>query len=54
MAECAVCKNKLGNFPETIVLCAHKGGPVHLGCCIDNCSWNKQPCQHAEGVYERL
>lgn len=52
--KCSICSGKLGGFPETLVFCGHKGGAVHLGCCISDCSWNKQPCEHSIGIYERL
>ena len=52
--RCRICDNEFGSYPETLILCSHKGGFVHLGCCMDLCSWNRQPCRHAKGTYDRL
>ncbi|MEM4267799.1 MAG: hypothetical protein QXK37_03115 [Candidatus Woesearchaeota archaeon] len=52
--QCGICKNNFGHYPESVVLCRHHKTAVHLGCCIDNCSWTKEPCSHCVGIYERL
>ncbi|MBU1019876.1 MAG: hypothetical protein KJ847_01570 [Firmicutes bacterium] len=52
--HCKICNNKFGEGSDSIVLCHHKDGPVHLGCCIELCSWDKKPCENAIGVYEKL
>ncbi|MEA2036734.1 MAG: hypothetical protein U9O94_04460 [Nanoarchaeota archaeon] len=52
--QCNICGGEFKGSPDSILLCGEKKGMVHLGCCIDNCSWDKQPCQHAQGVYEKL
>jgi hypothetical protein len=52
--NCRICKNGFGSYPETLLLCKHKEGFVHLGCCLDLCSWKRQPCDHAIATYDRL
>ena len=51
---CRLCSGHFDNSPDSIVLCNFKNGPVHLGCCINNCSWDNKPCHHALAVYEKL
>jgi len=51
---CKICNGEFKNSPDSILLCEHKQGAVHLGCCLNNCSWNKQPCQHSIGTYEKI
>jgi len=52
--QCKVCKGQFSNSPDSVVLCKHNEGLVHLGCCINGCSWDKKPCENAVGVYEKL
>jgi len=51
---CKLCGGKFNNSPDSVVICGHHKGVVHLGCCIDNCSWDKKPCIHCHGVYDKL
>ena len=53
MVECKICSGQFDKSPDSIVLCKHKIGAVHLGCCVDNCSWDKQICEHAVGKYDK-
>ncbi|MFH1511686.1 MAG: hypothetical protein ABIF10_08405 [Candidatus Woesearchaeota archaeon] len=52
--ECKLCSNNFHESSDSLVLCEHKVGFVHLGCCIDGCSWNKQPCKHSLAVYDKI
>lgn len=52
--NCRICSNEMHNSPDPLILCSHKGGNVHLGCCINLCSQDKKPCCHALSVYEKL
>jgi len=52
--ECKVCSGEFGSSPDSIVVCGHKEGNVHLGCCMNNCSIDKKPCEHAIGIYEKI
>jgi hypothetical protein len=54
MVKCNVCNGEFKESPDSIVMCSHKGGPVHLGCCVNNCSGNKQPCMHSQGLYDKV
>lgn len=54
MTNCKICTNNFQQSPDSLVLCQHKEGFVHLGCCIDNCSWDKKPCTHSVAVYDKL
>lgn len=51
---CSICTSEFKESPDAVVICEHKQGAVHLGCCIDLCSMDKKPCGHAHGVYEKL
>ena len=53
MVECKICNGQFDTSPDSIVLCKHKGGAVHLGCCVNNCSEDNQPCEHTAGVYDK-
>ncbi|HII29510.1 TPA: hypothetical protein HA317_00405 [Candidatus Woesearchaeota archaeon] len=53
MDFCKVCGAEF-DVPDDIVLCSHHDGFVHLGCCINNCSWDKRPCQHAKAVLHKM
>ncbi|MBU0980380.1 MAG: hypothetical protein KJ709_06225 [Nanoarchaeota archaeon] len=54
MVKCKLCNNQFHNSPDSLVVCNHHGGPVHLGCCRDNCSEHNAPCEHAQGIYDRF
>ncbi|MBW2980128.1 hypothetical protein KY360_01780 [Candidatus Woesearchaeota archaeon] len=51
--KCGICKGDFKTSPDKIVLCDHKSGAVHLGCCANNCSQDSTPCKHAVGVYSK-
>jgi len=53
MVNCKICTGQFNTSPDSVVLCSHKEGTVHLGCCINNCSWDKQICEHAIGKYDK-
>lgn len=53
MVHCKICGNDFKKS-DSLVICEHKGGIVHLGCCLDNCSWNKEPCKHSHGLFEKI
>ncbi|MBN1156786.1 hypothetical protein JXA85_04160 [Candidatus Woesearchaeota archaeon] len=52
--RCKMCTGNFHQSPDSLVLCRHHGGFVHLGCCINVCSWNKQPCEHCMSTFEKL
>ncbi len=51
---CNICDDEFQNSPDSIVLCKFKEGVVHLGCCINNCSMDNKPCEHALAIYDKL
>ena len=53
MVDCGICKGNFRDSPDSVVVCDYRG-VVHLGCCIDHCSWDKKPCAHCQGVYDKL
>jgi len=50
---CKIC-GKDFKESDSLIICAHKEGPIHLGCCVDGCSWDNQPCQHSHGMFEKI
>ena len=52
--KCKICKGDFKTSLDLIILCEYKGGAVHLGCCINNCSQNKAPCKHSLGMYDKI
>jgi hypothetical protein len=53
MVTCHVCTGHFKESKDSVVLCNHHKGPVHLGCCTDNCSGDGEPCGHSHGVYHK-
>jgi len=51
--ECKICTGDFETSPDNVVLCEHKRGLVHLGCCVYNCSLDKNPCKHAKAKYKK-
>jgi len=51
--HCKIC-GKDFKESDSLIICEHKGGIVHLGCCIDNCSWDNEPCKHSHGLFEKI
>ena len=51
---CKVCSGKFRDSPDSLILCAHHDGLVHLGCCINRCSGHKSPCDHCASIYDKL
>jgi len=54
MTQCKICNVDFTDQTTSIVMCKHKGGDVHFGCCIDLCSWDKKPCSNAVGVFGKI
>jgi hypothetical protein len=54
MITCNICNMPFETSPDSIVLCKHKNGAVHLGCCLDRCSQNRAICIHSMAVYQKL
>jgi hypothetical protein len=52
--SCRICSGNFDLSPDSIILCKYKEGIVHLGCCVNNCSWNKQPCDNSLGCYDKI
>lgn len=53
MVKCKICSGQFDTSPDSIILCKYKEGVVHLGCCINNCSMNREICEHALGKYDK-
>lgn len=53
MEICKICSGDFENSPDQIILCEYKAGFVHLGCCINNCSMDKNPCIHCKSKYTK-
>ncbi|MFH1126775.1 MAG: hypothetical protein ABIG84_05450 [archaeon] len=51
--DCKICNDKLHQGSKNLVLCEHKQGFVHLGCCSNNCSQHGAPCSHAIADYRK-
>jgi len=54
MHSCKLCNVDFEHAPEDLILCKHKQGFVHLGCCITDCSWHGKPCENSLGFYNKL
>ncbi|MBN2518485.1 MAG: hypothetical protein JXB14_06555 [Candidatus Altiarchaeota archaeon] len=52
--KCRICKEDIRESPDLINLCRYKGGPTHLGCCTNSCSWDQAPCRHSSGVFQKV
>ena len=54
VVQCRICCGEFKNSPDSVLICNFREGVVHLGCCIDKCSWSKEPCLHCQAVYQKL
>ncbi len=54
VVNCKICSGDFGSSPDSVVLCEHKEGAVHMGCCVHNCSSDMKPCQHCMGIYNKI
>ncbi|MBU1199083.1 MAG: hypothetical protein KKF46_01010 [Nanoarchaeota archaeon] len=54
MTNCRVCGQDFNDENSSLVICRHHEGNVHLGCCLDTCSWSKEPCHHCVGVFGKI
>ena len=54
MSQCGICQNHHDENTKTVVVCGHHKSTVHLGCCVDRCSFDKRPCQHAIGIFDKI
>jgi hypothetical protein len=54
MDNCKICSNNFYASPDKLVVCDHKGGMVHLGCCTDLCSMDRKPCVHGKAIYAKV
>lgn len=52
--ECKLCSGNFPDSPDEIVMCDHKEGFVHLGCCVSSCSIDGKPCEHSKATYSKL
>ncbi|MBR9705799.1 hypothetical protein GOV14_02070 [Candidatus Pacearchaeota archaeon] len=52
--SCNICSGEFQSSPDSVVLCGFKDGLVHLGCCINDCSGDNKPCEHAIAMYDKL
>ena len=53
VVQCKVCTGDFDSSPDSIVLCRHKEGAVHFGCCVHDCSNDNRPCEHCAGTYDK-
>lgn len=51
--KCRICNALFEDSMDSLVVCNHLEGPVHLGCCSDLCSMHGGPCEHSQGVYNK-
>ncbi len=51
MEICNICNGSFSGSPDELVLCKHKEGFVHMGCCTGLCSMDGKPCDHCDDVY---
>jgi len=51
MIVCNICSGRFEESPDPIVLCKHHDSFVHMGCCLERCSWNKALCVHSLCIY---
>jgi hypothetical protein len=54
MDNCKICSGTFHNSPDRMLLCDHKDGSVHLGCCEHNCSMDGKPCKHKVAMYSKV
>ncbi|MBU0761784.1 MAG: hypothetical protein KKD39_02060 [Candidatus Altiarchaeota archaeon] len=53
MLNCSICGNGFDLSPDSLVLCRHKEGGVHMGCCVDRCSLHGAPCDNSIDVFHK-
>lgn len=53
MVKCMMCGGDFKESPDNLVMCGHHRGPVHMGCCVNNCSGQKMPCEHSQAVFKK-
>lgn len=53
MDSCKICGGNFQDSPDDLVLCEHKEGFVHHGCCVNRCSMNHSPCAHCKAEYTK-
>lgn len=53
MDQCKICVNNFQDSPDELILCEHKDGMVHHGCCCARCSMDGKPCKHCKAVYSK-
>lgn len=51
--KCKICKGLFEDSTDSLVICDHLKGPVHMGCCCDLCSMHGAPCQNCQSIYEK-
>jgi hypothetical protein len=54
METCKICDGNFQDSPDELVLCEHKGGMVHLGCCVSLCSGDGRPCENCKAMYSKI
>ncbi|MFW6014532.1 MAG: hypothetical protein ACOCQG_05125 [Candidatus Nanoarchaeia archaeon] len=54
VVKCNVCGGMFKESSDAIVLCNHMQSPVHMGCCSNLCSMHGGPCEHSQGMYEKM
>jgi hypothetical protein len=53
MNNCMICTSNFQDSPDDLILCEHKDGIVHLGCCVNRCSMDHNPCVHCKAEYSK-
>ena len=51
MINCNICSGTFHNSPDKVLMCEHKDGMVHLGCCVSRCSMDGKPCIHQMATF---
>jgi hypothetical protein len=54
MDSCKICSNNFQESPDKILMCRHKEGMVHYGCCVAKCSMDGKPCMHKMAMYSKM
>ncbi|MBI5229113.1 hypothetical protein HY991_03310 [Candidatus Micrarchaeota archaeon] len=57
MVTCKICEEAFVTKPDTMVICEHRDGAVHIGCCVHKCSWDKKGpvnCKHAKATFKKI
>lgn len=54
MEGCKICTGTFHNSPDKMLLCKHKDGMVHMGCCTNRCSMDGKPCTNMMAMFSKV